>query len=124
MGYAALIPYAQLGSAVSAEAQVIEQAAFDIIHRVERSQSLFGKKSAVLSDLWKLADECREENWDGEGACALETAAIQNTKRFIRAFPDGLPIPDVSPEPDGSISLDWIVSRHRIFSLRNVHEIS
>ncbi|MGH8551206.1 MAG: hypothetical protein ACRERU_21885 [Methylococcales bacterium] len=117
MGYAALNLYAQTGSAISAEAQVIEHAAFDIIHTVERSQSLFGKKTAVFSELWKLADNCREKDWDADGASALEPAAIQNAVRFIRAFPDGLPLPELSPEPDGSISLDWIVSRHRLFSI-------
>ena len=28
-----------------------------------------------------------------------------------------MPLPEFAPEPDGAISLDWIRSRHRLFSL-------
>lgn len=36
---------------------------------------------------------------------------------FLRALPDGLPMPEFASEPDGSISLDWIQSRTRVLSL-------
>lgn len=115
-GYTALNPNT-LHSAVSTAAQDICRTTWNIIKDMERSQILFGKKAVVISELWELADECGEDEWDGEGACALDFTAVQNAENFVRVFPDNLPAPDVSPEPDGSISLDWIVSRHRLFSL-------
>ena len=33
------------------------------------------------------------------------------------ALPDGISLPEFAPEPDGSISLDWIQSRNCLFSL-------
>ena len=36
---------------------------------------------------------------------------------MIRALPPGVPLPEVAPEPDGAISLDWIRSRNNLFSL-------
>ena len=36
---------------------------------------------------------------------------------FIRALLDDLPLPEFAPEPDGSISPDWIQSRNRLFSI-------
>ena len=36
---------------------------------------------------------------------------------FLRALPEGVRIPEFAPEPDGSISLDWIQSRNRLFTL-------
>ena len=36
---------------------------------------------------------------------------------FIRVLPDNLPPPDIAAEPDGDISLDWAVSKHRVFTL-------
>lgn len=117
MGYTGLNPYAQHGSAVSREAQDIHLAASDIFQTVECSQSLFGRKAAIISELWNLANECNEEDWDSEGACPLSLPALGNAEDFIRALPDELPFPEVSPEPDGAISLDWIVSRHRLFSI-------
>jgi hypothetical protein len=35
----------------------------------------------------------------------------------VRALPDNIPLPEFTPEPDGSISLDWIRSRNRVVSL-------
>lgn len=37
--------------------------------------------------------------------------------KFLRALPENVPLPEIAPEPDGSISLDWIDSRSRMFSL-------
>jgi hypothetical protein len=39
----------------------------------------------------------------------------------VRALPDGIPLPEFAPEPDGSISLDWILSRNRLFSVSIGH---
>jgi hypothetical protein len=36
---------------------------------------------------------------------------------FIRVLPEDVPLPEFAPEPDGSLSLDWIQSRHRLFTL-------
>jgi hypothetical protein len=42
-------------------------------------------------------------------------------KRFVRSLPDGVSLPEFAPEPDGSISLDWIQSRARLYSLSIGH---
>ena len=56
-----------------------------------------------------------------DGACierGLEAAVLDpGLARIVRALPDYLPLPEFTPEPDGSISLDWIMSRSRVFSL-------
>jgi len=64
-----------------------------------------------------LADECANPDWDGNGANPLDEIALQNAEAFIRVVPEDLPMPDLAPEPDGSISLDWIASQHRRFSV-------
>jgi hypothetical protein len=83
----------------------------------ESSQTLFGEKSAVISRLRALANECAEQGWDGGDALAIDRVALQNAEDFVRALPEGFPVPECAPEPDGWISLDWIESRHRFFSL-------
>ena len=64
-----------------------------------------------------MTAECAEPDWDGHGAVAIDPIAILLTGRFVRALPEGVPLPEFTPEPDGSISLDWIRSRNRLFSL-------
>lgn len=116
-GYAALNVYARGGSAVSSEAHAAQRAARAVVKFAERPQALFGEKAAALSRLWALAVECGETNWDGAGAVPIDARAILNAEDIVRALPAGIPIPEFAPEPDGSISLDWIESRSRMFSL-------
>ncbi|MBI2423058.1 MAG: hypothetical protein HYV27_09540 [Candidatus Hydrogenedentes bacterium] len=112
-----LFPSVRRGSAVSFEAQAVTQAARKIANTTESSQALFGEKSAALSQLRELAEECGEDNWDANGAYRIDELAVFHAECFLRAFPEGLPLPEFAPEPDGAISLDWIQSRNRLVSL-------
>jgi hypothetical protein len=116
-GYPAMNIYARGGSAVSCEAREAQEAVTAVVEAAERSQSLFGEKAAALSQLWALAAECGEADWDGAGAAPIDIGAILNAKDIVRALPAGFPLPEFAAEPDGSISLDWIESRNRIFSV-------
>ncbi len=71
----------------------------------------------IERDLWALANECGEPGWDGNDALPLNRLAVFNAVAFIRALPEEVPLPEFAPEPDGSISLDWISSRNRLFSI-------
>ena len=117
VGYAALYATVRAGSAVSSEAEAIRNTASVMVESTEESLALFGGKAVALSQLRTLANECAEENWDGNGACPIHPTAVFLTAEFLRALPDDLPLPEFAPEPDGAISLDWIQSRTRLFSL-------
>ena len=117
LGYVALSTYTRGGSAISVEASAARKAASAVIESVERSQALFGEKTAAISQLRALAIECGQENWDGDGAAVIDPRAIFNAEAIVRALPIGVPLPEFAPEPDGSVSLDWIQSRTRQFSL-------
>ena len=48
------------------------------------------------------------ENWDGEGASALDVASFRNACSFAIDLPFELPLPEVSVLPsDGCVILDW-----------------
>ena len=104
-------------SAVSCEAEAVARDMCEVDNTFESSQALFGNKTEVISELWATASECSEENWDGNGAAAIELWAVRKAERFIRVLPEGVPMPEVTPEPDGSIGLDWSESRSRVFSV-------
>lgn len=116
-GYAALNACVRGGSATSPEAGAVRKAASALVERVETSQALFGKKAAAISQLNALADECANAGWDGADAVAMSSLAVFKATAFVRAMPDGIQLPEFAPEPDGSVSLDWIQSRTRLFSL-------
>lgn len=117
VGYAALNAYARGDSAISSEARAAQKAATALVESAERSQALFGEKASAISQLRALANECADQNWDGNGASAMDPLAVSMAEAFVRAMPDNVPLPEFAPEPDGSISLDWIQSRSRLFSV-------
>ena len=120
LGYAPLNAYARTartGSAISHEAKTARDAASAVIGKAKSSKSLFGDKLAMIEQLHVLEGECTQDDWDGNGALALNLEALENAEELVLTLPDGFPIPECAPEPDGSISLDWIISRHRLFSL-------
>lgn len=116
-GYTAMHAFARSGTSVSTEGREVEQKACEERWRVEGSQSLFGSRALSISEAQRLAEECGEENWDGDGARAVSPQALETTLNFIRAIPFNYPAPEIAVDPDGALSLDWIHSRHRIFSL-------
>jgi hypothetical protein len=116
-GHLALQALTGSSSAISTEAQAVHQAATEVAQAAEQSIALFGKKTAALAELAALATECSAPAWDGGDAAGLDPVAIISARRFVRALPEGMPLPEFAAEPDGAISLDWIKSRNRLFSL-------
>jgi hypothetical protein len=109
------------GSALSSEAGDVYKAAKDVLNSAERSEVLFGDKAEALSDLARLGAEYAQPDWDGDDGVPIDQSALSLAKCFIRAMPDDIPVPEIAPEPDGKISLDWSRSRSRQFSLTIGH---
>jgi len=104
-------------SATSDPGQTTHQARTSIIRHAEQSRALFGEKEDLISEIFELAEKCSVENWDGYDSAPISAQSFQTACDFIRLLPDGIPLPEISSEPDGSISLDWMPSRYRTFSL-------
>lgn len=112
----ALARYAtRASSAVSPEALEVRRSANAIVESAERSVVLFGAKRTTLSQIFEIAADSATSNLSEGDAVKPETVEI--AADFIRALPAALPLPEVAVEPDGSLSLDWLVSRTRVFSL-------
>jgi len=83
----------------------------------ERSQALFGPKATLLSQLHDLAETCTVIDSCDEELIVVSPTAIRTAEEFIRAIPDGVPLPELAPEPDGAVSLDWMCSSSRALSI-------
>jgi hypothetical protein len=82
-----------------------------------RDSATFSKQ-AEYEQLGEVYDACRQLDWDGEGAEAIEQDTLRNAYMFIEALPDGYPLPTtISGEPDGHINLEWYRHRRRILSV-------
>ncbi|HXI13803.1 MAG TPA: hypothetical protein VNM92_14340 [Thermoanaerobaculia bacterium] len=105
------------GSGVSAEAQAVRRSACALVDSLEKSITLFGPKSIVISEIHDLAADCIDPAWDGEEATAIYPIVVERAINFIRALPNDVRLPQVAADPDGALSLDWISSRTRVFSV-------
>lgn len=115
--YSGLVNYARQSNAVSAEAISATSKAERIFGAAATSETLGGRKAWALESLGTLSRECAHADWDGYGALPLSARALATAEYLIRNLPEGLALPEVAAEPDGSVSLDWIVSRHRVLSV-------
>lgn len=113
----ALYCASRTSSAVSPEARTIRDSLCAVVRDAERSEALFGAKERAISDLFAVVSDCARADWNGEGASPIYFATGRRAADFVRALPEGVPLPEFAPEPDGSISMDWIQSRSRVFSL-------
>lgn len=84
---------------------------------MEQLSASFGAEKEADSKLRALFHECSEANWDGYDAEPVSPLAANLAEEFILSLPDDIPLPELSAEPDGSISLDWIISRQCLYSL-------
>lgn len=109
--------FAGPGSSCSEEARALREAFVSAISSTGRSQWWFGPKSAAIARLDDLARECGSGEPDEDGAGTVSPESVRLAERVVRALPDGTPMPEFAAEPDGSVSLDWIASRTRMFSI-------
>lgn len=116
-GYVLLQPLAQRSSAVSPDAQFLAHGADAVLTTAESSISLFGAKGEALSNLATVSAESAIEDWDGYGALPALAEGIEAAASFIRSLPSNLALPEPSVDPDGEISLEWLDSKDRIFSI-------
>ncbi|MGB5833331.1 MAG: hypothetical protein WBG92_15245 [Thiohalocapsa sp.] len=46
-------------------------------------------------------------NWDGYGADPVDSASVDRAATILLALPSRIPSPEITPNPNGTISLDW-----------------
>lgn len=110
-------PAAPRQTAFSPESGRLVEAARDARAKLEQSFALFGTRGDVLAELRSVVEECEEPDWDGYGAAAIDGASARVAEQIIRALPNDVAMPEVTPQPNGHIALDWIAARHRMLSV-------
>lgn len=82
---------------------------------LEQTQTL-GRRD-LMEELGEISDECRHEDWDGQGARAISQDTLREAYCFIESLPADLPAPSLAPEADGQISFEWLSGTSRILSV-------
>jgi hypothetical protein len=104
-------------NAVSDEARRIRILFNETRERLLSSPSLGSSREECRNRLIDAYNEATTDGWDGYGASEVKPSAIHIACIFIDSLPTNIPMPDVSVEPDGEISFDWISGARRQFSI-------
>ena len=78
------------------------QSAFKISSRANISRPI-----SIANQFLKIQQECLVEGWDGYGANPIDDKILGNVIRFVNLLDRAIPIPELSPEPDGEIAIEW-----------------
>jgi hypothetical protein len=74
------------------------------------------RERAPIADTFSAESRLKElaalgGNWDGYGAAALSPTTVGNAKLLVQSILDTVPLPEISPNPNGTISLEWEAER-------------
>jgi hypothetical protein len=102
---------------VSAEALFVDKETERERTKLQESFTLGFLGKGTYDQLFELAEDCSETNWDGYEAEPVTQDAYLAAYRFLEALPLGTPAPALGAEPDGHIALEWYHSPRRVLSV-------
>jgi len=68
-----------------------------------------------LEELEEIYEECSEKNWDGYGADKISHEAYYEATKLLNLIPTTFPMPEIAPEPDGGIGIEWYKGKGQTF---------
>lgn len=72
-----------------------------------RESASGSERTLIDRQLDTMCLELSHAGWDGYDAEPVQRRAVEQAKVLIDTLPYGCPLPEVTPDPDGEISLDW-----------------
>lgn len=73
------------------------------------------RKLDAIEAILTLPRRYREANWNGEGAAPIPEDAIHEARTFLQKLPTTFPLPEVTPEPDGYLGLEWYANKSLLY---------
>ena len=71
----------------------------------------------TLRDIESAAQSSANDDWDGDGAAAVEQSTVRYAAKFVCALPTGIAAPGVLVDRDGDITLEWGSTARCTFSV-------
>lgn len=102
---------------VSAESEKLQKLLEDAFSRFKETATEEKRLAESRSSLEEVYEECSKENWDGYDAQPLTEDAYNEVWNFLDMIPSTLSMPEIVPEPNGAIALEWSKGRRSIFTI-------
>lgn len=106
-----------LSTGASQFARQLSELSDKIREHLLTSLAVSRKTESALSELNETRIEAARPGWDGYGAKPVNFDAYLYARRFLEALPTTAPAPEVSADPDGEVSLDWVFGPRRALTL-------
>lgn len=113
MGFGARKQNTGVSSAASHLAKRIDEVYFDR----QRTATIQAGQLSKLEELAELFGEYQTPNWGGYGEAPLTRAAYEEARTILELLPAPLQFPDLTPEPTGSIAMEWRIEKNCIYVL-------
>ena len=65
----------------------------------------------LKQEVYELLIDAGADNWDGEGALALQQDTVVAAQELIGCLPPYIGDPDVAATPHGEVDFDWVIDR-------------
>jgi hypothetical protein len=73
----------------------------------DNSVTIGHRYSHLFQQIIEARATADHDDWDGDGAIAVSTSAVDAAIVLSTAFPQSLAVPTVLPEPTGEITFEW-----------------
>lgn len=89
------------------------------LHGGKHSQFEFVDKEELIARLFRIKDndEHSDAGWDGDTAKPINNKAYSELREIIHSLPDTFHAPEIIPEPDGTLNLEWFKHKNNVTSL-------
>lgn len=74
-------------------------------------------QSRAFPDLDRIARDCANAEWDGYRAEPISRSTCDRARAFLKLLPTWMIAPDIVPEADGDIAIEWYVAPRKTFSI-------
>ena len=84
----------------------------------ESIRSIFWEsRESIITELVVIYNEYSLPGWDGYDALPVDEGSFIGARQLINAIPDGVLSPELAPDTDGGISLDWRIGDEKLMSI-------
>lgn len=75
------------------------------------------QSESLKREVYSLLSEAGKENWDGEGALALDMETVEVAMKLVDRFPPYTAKPEVAATPHGEVDFDWVIDKETMLTV-------
>lgn len=112
----ALLSPLYMNTGVGSDSEKISAELEKVVEKFFESATAGLPLQKALQALEEVFEETSEPGWDGYDALPVPWEARLEAEILLRRLPPSIPMPEIVPEPDGEIGLEWYKRKRLTFA--------